>query len=73
MVSSLTVSPADRENHTQKSMYRVDIKLSVTKALDLKMVLDSALLNTQHYKVRTKGKVEQYREWSGALPYTLVW
>ena len=37
-----------------------------------KMVLDAALLNTQHYKVRVKGKVEQSREWSSALPYTLV-
>ena len=27
-----------------------------------KMVLDTALLNTQHYKVRIKGKVEQSRE-----------
>ena len=33
-----------------------------------KMVLDTALLNTQHYKVRIKGKVEQSREWSSALP-----
>ena len=31
------------------------------------MVLDAALLNTQHYKVRIKGKVEQSREWSSAL------
>ena len=38
----------------------------------LKMELDTTLLNTQHYKVRFKGKVEQSREWSGALPYTLV-
>ena len=37
-----------------------------------KMVLDSALLYTQHYKVRIKGKVEQSREWSSAIPYTLV-
>ena len=37
-----------------------------------KMVFDAALLNTQHYKVRIKGKVEQYREWSSAFPYTLV-
>ena len=37
-----------------------------------KMVLDTALLNTQHYKVRIKGKVEQSREWSSALPYTSV-
>ena len=31
-----------------------------------KMVLDTPLLNTQHYKVRIKGKVEQPREWSSA-------
>ena len=38
----------------------------------LKMELDTTLLNTQYYKVRFKGKVEQSREWSSALPYTLV-
>ena len=27
-----------------------------------KMVLDAALLNTQQYKVRIKGKLEQFRE-----------
>ena len=37
----------------------------------LKMVLDT-LLNTQRYKVHIKGKVEQSRERSSALPYTLV-
>ena len=37
-----------------------------------KMVLDASLLNTQHYKVRIKGKVEQSRERSRALPYILV-
>ena len=37
-----------------------------------KMVLDAALLNTQHHKVRIKGKVEQFWEWSIALSYTLV-
>ena len=37
-----------------------------------KMVLDASLLNTQHYKVRFKGKVEQYRERSSALSYTSV-
>ena len=26
----------------------------------------------QHYKVRIKGKVEQFRGWSSALPYTSV-
>ena len=37
-----------------------------------KMVLDASLLNTQQYKVRIKGKVEQSRERSSALPYNLV-
>ena len=37
-----------------------------------KMVLDAALLNTQHYKVWIKGKVKQSREWSSTLPYTSV-
>ena len=35
-----------------------------------KMVLDTSLLNTQHYKVRTKDKVEQSREWSSSLNHT---
>ena len=38
----------------------------------LKMVLDTSLLNTQQYKVRIKGKVEQSRERSSALPYPSV-
>ena len=37
-----------------------------------KMVLDTALFNIQHYKVRIKGKVEQSREWSSALPFPAV-
>ena len=50
----------------------------------LKMVLDTSLLNTQQYKVHTKGKVEQSRErvvpsptlrcssyWKGSLLVTL--
>ena len=36
------------------------------------MVLDANLLNTQHYKARIKGKVEQSKERSSALPYTFV-
>ena len=39
-------------------------RLSHTK--DSKIVLDSALLSTQHYKVRINGKVEQSKEWSSA-------
>ena len=34
----------------------------------LKMVLDTSLLNTQQYKVRLEGKVEQSRERSSAFP-----
>ena len=37
-----------------------------------KMVLDTSLLNTQQYKVRIKGKVEQSKEKSSALSYTSV-
>ena len=40
---------------------------SHTKRLK-KVVLDVALLNTPHYKVRIKDKVEQSREKSSALP-----
>ena len=36
------------------------------------MVLDTSLLNTQQYKVRIKGKVEQSKEKSSAVPYTSV-
>ena len=38
----------------------------------LKMVLDTSFLNTQQYMVRIKGKVEQFRERSSALPNTSV-
>ena len=41
-------------------------------AKTFKMVLDTSLYNTQQYKVWTKDKVEQSRERSSALPYTLV-
>ena len=36
-----------------------------------KMVLDTSLLNTQHYKVWIKGKVEQSRE--GVAPSPTPW
>ena len=38
----------------------------------LKIVLDISLVNIQQNKVRIKGKVEQSRERSSALPYTSV-
>ena len=37
-----------------------------------KTVLDATLLDTQHYKVRIKGKVEQSKERSSALFYNLM-
>ena len=37
-----------------------------------KIVLDATLLNTQHYKVRIKGKVEQSKERISTLPYASV-
>ena len=37
-----------------------------------KMVLDISLINTQQYKVRIKGEVEQSRKRSRTLPYTSV-
>ena len=36
------------------------------------MLFDNSLVNTKQYKVRIKGKVEQSREKSSALPYTSV-
>ena len=37
-----------------------------------KMVLDTSLLYNQHYKICIKGKVEQSRKRSSALPDTSV-
>ena len=45
---------------------RVQSQVVIPKTL--KMVLDTSLLNSQQYKVRIKGKVEQSRERSSALP-----
>ena len=64
LAQRLECSPMARETWVQSQVE------SYQKTL--KMVLDTTLLNTQHYKVRFKGKVEQSWEWSSALPYTLV-
>ena len=37
-----------------------------------KMVLHTSLLNSQYYKVRMKGKVEQSKERGNTLSYTSV-
>ena len=37
-----------------------------------KMVLDAALLNTLHYKVRINGKEDQSNKWGNALLDTSV-
>ena len=42
------------------------------RAKESKIVLDTSLFNTQHYKVRIKGKVKQSKEKSSAFPYILV-
>ena len=42
------------------------------RVIGSEMVVDASLLNTQDYKVRIKGKVEQSREMGGILSYTLV-
>ena len=39
---------------------------------DFKIVIDASLLSTQQYKVLIEGKVEQSRERSCTLPYSLV-
>ena len=36
------------------------------------MVLDTAMLNTQHCKVSIKVKMDQCREWGSTLSYTSV-
>ena len=64
LAQRLECSPMARETWVQSQVE------SYQKTL--KMVLDTTLLNTQHYKVRFKGKVEQSWEWSSALLYTLV-
>ena len=43
-----------------------------SRTKDSKMVFEAALLSSQHYNVRMKGKVEQSWDWSSALPYTSV-
>ena len=48
---------------------QITLTLAVFDNFDL-MVLDTSLLNSQQYKVRIKGKVEQSMERSSALPYT---
>ena len=52
-------------------VFTVQFPVTVIQKIQ-KMVLDAALLNTQHYKVRIMGKVEQSIEKSCALPYSLV-
>ena len=45
--------------------------LSCVMSKTQKMILDAALLNTQHYKVSIKGKVEQSRK--GVSPFPTPW
>ena len=61
MVRVFANSPSDQGSISDRVISKIQ-----------KMVLDSALLNTQHYKVRIKGKVEQTEERSRALSYNSV-
>ena len=77
-----THTHACTHTHTHRHIYiyiyicvwsgRPVINSRLSLAEDSKMVLDAAFLNTQNYKVRIKGKVEQAREQSSAFPYTSV-
>ena len=55
---------------TNSALDRGSISGRVTPKIQ-KMVLDAASLDTQHYKVRIKGKVDQSRKWSSAQPLHL--
>ena len=58
MIRVFTNGPGDRGSNPDQVIPKTQ-----------KMVLEAALLNTQHYKVRIKGKMEQSKEWSSTLPY----
>ena len=45
---------------------------SLSHTNDSKIVLDTSLINTQHYKGRIKGKVEQSKERSRTLLYNSI-
>ena len=51
---------------------KVQSQVESYQGLKKKVVLEATLLNTQHYKIQIKGKMEQSRERSSALPYTSV-
>ena len=61
MSREFTIGPLDQSSIPGRVILKI-----------LKIVLDAALLSTQHYKASIKGKVEQSREWSNAFPYTSV-
>ena len=52
--------------------WETEIQFQVVIVKTQEIVLDTFLINTQHYKVRIKGKVKQSRDKSRALPYTSV-
>ena len=79
----LVVPQTSVKDHQLTLMWKKNLKLFANGPGDLgsipgrvipktqKMVLDASLLNTQHYKVRIKGKVEQSRE--GVAPSPTPW
>ena len=51
---------------------RPGFNFRLSHAENSNMVLDTSLINTQHYNLRIKGKVEQSKERSCTLPNTFV-
>ena len=61
-----------RSSHTKDLKKKKKEEKKKRKEKEKEKVLDTSLLNTQHYKVRIKSKAEQSRERSSALPYTAI-
>ena len=80
----LAVSISHDDNHNTTVFFWLESRVFVNDPGDLgsisgriitktlKMVLDTSLFNTQQYKVRIEGKVEQSRERSSGIPYTTM-
>ena len=63
--NTLTAKPMDKVLREWSGRPGFNLRLSHTK--DSKMVFDAALLSTQYYKVKIKGKVEQSWECSSII------
>ena len=55
-----------------KSVHQCSGMLGLNPTKDSKMVPDTALLNTEHYKVRIKSKVKKIQKTCSPFPNTSV-